>query len=305
MTTRDRLLAVLVAVVWGLNFLAIRTGLDHFPPFFFAGLRFLVIAVPVVLLVPRPEVPWRWLLLYGTGFGTAQFAFLFLALDTGMPTGLASLVLQASAPFTVLLGAVLLREHVARRQVLGIALSVVGMAVIAYDRALTATVLPVLLTLLAALGWAFGNLGNRLARPSSPLRLTLWMTVVPPVPLLLLSAVLEGPTTGWVATERALTGDGWPGLVGLAYIVLIGTIAGSGIWTLLHARHPAGVVAPFSLLVPVVGIGAAWAAYGEVPTPVSVLGGVVVVAGVLLGLPARPAAAAPVPVEVAAAPSVR
>ena len=162
---------------------------------------------------------------------------------------------------------------------------------------LTATLLPVLLTLLAALGWAFGNLGNRLARPQSPLRLTLWMTVVPPLPLLLLSAVVEGPTVGWAATGRAFSGQGWPGLVALAYIVLLGTIAGSGIWTALHSRHPAGVVAPFSLLVPVVGIAAAWIALGEVPTTVSVLGGVVVVAGVLLGLPGR---ATPAPAPVAA-----
>lgn len=287
MTTRDRLLAVLVAVLWGLNFLAIRTGLDSFPPFYFAALRFLVIAVPVVLLVPRPQVPWRWLLLYGTGFGTLQFAFLFLALDRGMPTGLASLVLQASAPFTVLLGAVLLGEHVARRQLLGIGLAMLGMGAIAYDRASTASLLPVLLTLLAALGWALGNLGNRLAKPARPLRLALWMTVLPPLPLLALSAALEGPTAGWAATERALTGQDWPGVLSLAYIVLLGTIAGSGIWTALHARYPAGVVAPFSLLVPVVGIAAAWAVLGEVPTVVSVGGGVVVLLGVLLGLPAR------------------
>lgn len=286
-TTRDRLLALLVAVLWGLNFLAIRVGLDHFPPFFFAALRFLVLAVPVLLFIPRPAVRWRWLLLYGTGFGTLQFAFLFLALASGMPTGLASLVLQASAPLTVLLGAVLLHEHVSLRQLLGISLAALGMTVIAWDRAATAALLPVLLTLLAALGWAMGNLGNRLAEPDSSLRLTLWMTTVPPLPLLALSALVEGPTAGWEATARIFSPTGWPGLAALVYTVLLGTLAGTGIWTALHSRYPAGVVAPFSLLVPVVGMAAAWAALGEVPSPVSVLGGVVVIAGVLLGLPRR------------------
>lgn len=287
MTTRDRLLALLVALLWGLNFLAIRIGLDHFPPFFFAGLRFLVIAVPVLLFVPRPRVRWRWLLLFGTGFGTMQFAFLFLAIASGMPTGLASLVLQASAPFTVLLGAVLLKERVSARQLAGIGVAILGMVVIAWDRALTAALLPVLLTVLAALGWALGNMGNRLARPDSALRLTLWMTTVPPLPLLALSAVIEGPTVWWDATGRAFTADGWPGLVALAYIVLPSTIVGSGIWTALHSRYPAGVVAPFSLLIPVVGVAGAWVALGEVPTVVSLLGGLIVIAGVVLGLPPR------------------
>jgi O-acetylserine/cysteine efflux transporter len=97
MTFRDRLLATAVAVLWGGNFLAIHVGLQHFPPLFMAALRFAVIAVPTLLLVPRPRVPLRWLLGYGLGFGTVQFVFLFVAMDIGMPTGLASLVLQASA----------------------------------------------------------------------------------------------------------------------------------------------------------------------------------------------------------------
>ena len=105
MPPRDRLLAAVVAVLWGANFLAIHVGLQHFPPLFLAALRFAVIALPTVLFVPRPQVRLRWLLGYGLGFGTLQFLFLFVAMDVGMPTGLASLVLQASAPRTTVNGA--------------------------------------------------------------------------------------------------------------------------------------------------------------------------------------------------------
>lgn len=294
MNLRDRALAALVAVLWGCNFLAIHAGLEHFPPFFFAGLRFAVIAVPVVLLVPRPDVPWRWLVGYGLGFGTVQFAFLFLAMDVGMPTGLASLVLQASAPFTVLLGVLLLGERLGRRQAIGISLAIAGMVVIGVHRAQTAALLPVILTLLAALGWAFGNLASRMARAKDPLGLVLWMSVVPPLPLFALSAAVEGPAVGWGSLGEALSGEAWLAVAGLVYIVLIGTLAGSGIWTALMARHPAGVVAPWSLLVPPVGIGVAWLVLDEVPSVTELVAGAVVVLGVLLGTP-RPAA--PVPDE--------
>lgn len=287
MTTRDRLLGLTVVVLWGLNFLAIRVGLDHFPPFFFAALRFLVIAVPVVLFIPRPRVPLKWLLLYGFGFGFLQFAFLFAAMAAGMPTGLASLVLQSSAPFTVVLGAVLLREHVTRRQAIGIAVAVLGMVLIGWDRANNATLLPVILTLLAGLGWAFGNLGNRLAKAESPMRLMLWMTVVPPIPMLALSAVVEGPSVGWHAVSDAFGPQGWPGLVALAYIVIPATIIGSGLWTVLMSRNPAGLVAPFSLLVPVVGIAAAWIFLSETPSVLALIGGVVVIGGCLGGMSVR------------------
>ncbi|MGW0043179.1 EamA family transporter [Rhodococcus sp. NPDC003348] len=293
MTNRDRLLGILVALLWGLNFLAIRAGLDHFPPFFFVALRFLVIAIPVVLFVPRPNVPLRWLLLYGTGFGVLQFAFLFWAMDSGMPTGLASLVLQASAPMTVLLGALLLRERVGRRQVVGIVVAVGGMVAIGWDRFTHASLLPLLLTLCGAFGWALGNIGSRQAGTAdrragtdtgSPMRLMLWMTVIPPLPMLALSAVIEGPTAGWSALGSSLTTDGWPALAGLAYVVALGTIVGSGLWTGLMSRYPASTVAPFSLLVPVVGIGAAWLVLDERPTALALVGAVVVVGGCLFGV---------------------
>jgi drug/metabolite transporter (DMT)-like permease len=282
---RDRLLAIVVAALWGANFLAIHVGLEHFPPLFLAALRFLVIAIPTVLLVPRPRVPLRWLIGYGLGFGTVQFLFLFVAMDIGMPTGLASLVLQASAPFTVLLGALLLRERMTARQVVGIALAVLGLVAIAVAQAQAAAVLPLVLTLVGALGWAFGNLAARLADPPNPLHLTLWMSVVPPIPLLAVSLATEGPAADWAALRAAVTPAGVPGLLALGYLAVLATVLGAGIWTGLMRRYPAGVVAPYSLLVPVVGIALAAAALNERPTVVELVAGVVIVGGVLLGTP--------------------
>ena len=279
MTSRDRLLGLTVVVLWGLNFLAIRAGLDHFPPFFFAALRFFVIAIPVILFVPRPQVPLKWLLVYGLGFGVGQFAFLFWAMHAGMPTGLASLVLQSSAPFTVVLGAAALRERLRPAQVSGLLVAMVGMTVIGWDRAQHAALLPVALTLLAGLSWALGNIGNRKAASDQPMRLMLWMCVIPPLPMLALSLGVEGPSAGWDALTSSLHGTGPLALAGLAYIVILGTVAGSGLWTALLSRYPAGMVAPFSLLVPIVGIGASWLVLHEEPSVLSLVGGAVVIAG--------------------------
>lgn len=291
MTIRHRLLAGFVAILWGGNFIAIHVGLEHFPPLFLAAIRFLVLAVPTVLLVPWPRVPLRWLLGYGVGFGTVQFIFLFIAMDIGMPTGLASLVLQASAPFTVLLGALLLHERISPRQGIGITIALLGLAVIAVSRAQVAAVLPVLLTLLGALGWAFGNLASRLAAAPNPMHLTLWMTVVPPIPLLAMSLIWEGPSAGWEALRTAVTPAGLPGVVALGYIAVLGTLVGSGLWVGLMRRYPAGVVAPYSLLVPVVGIALAATVLGERPSVVELVAATVIVGGVVLGTP-RPVASA-------------
>lgn len=289
---RDRLLAVSVAVMWGCNFLAIHFVIEHFPPLFAGALRFVVIALPTILLVPWPGVRVRWLIGYGLGFGTGQFAFLFVGMDLGMPTGLASLVLQASAPFTVLLGALVLGERVTARAATGIAVALAGMAAIAWQRAEHAALLPVALTILAALSWALGNLCSRRAlQPDghpgradiNPLHFTLWMSVVPPIPMFALSMVFEGPAAGVRALADSGTTQGMIALGGLTYVVLVGTIAGSGLWSTLMRRNPAGVVAPFSLLVPIVGMSMAFLLLAERPTPVELAAGAVVILGVLFG----------------------
>ena len=281
MPIRDRLLAVLVAVVWGANFPATALALEQFPPLFLVALRFVLVAIPALLLVPRPQVPLRWLFGVGLGIGLLQFAFLYLGMAAGMPSGLASLVLQASAPFTVLIAGIALREKISRRQLIGISIAVVGLAAIAVHRAQVAALLPVVLTLCGALGWAVGNVCSRQAHAPKPLHLTLWMSVVPPVPMLVLSLLVEGPTRVVTSLRTAFTLDALPAVLGLLYIVVIATLLGYGLWNSLLSRHPSSVVAPFSMLVPVVGVLTSWLAFGVVIDRVELIAGLTVVAGVL------------------------
>jgi len=281
MSPRDRLLAVLVAVCWGLNFPATALALDHFPPFFMVALRFALIAIPTVLFVPRPQIEFRWLLGAGLGIGLLQFAFLYAGMAAGMPSGLASLVLQASAPFTVLIAGIWLRERITPRQAAGIAIAVLGLAAIAVHRAQVAALLPVILTLCGALGWAIGNISTRKAEAPNPFRLTLWMSVVPPVPMLALALLVEGPERIGDSLATSFTLDALPAVLGLLYIVLIATLVGYGIWGGLLKRNPSSVVAPFSMLVPVVGVLASWLAFGEVIDQVELIAGIFVVGGVL------------------------
>lgn len=289
MTARDRFLALVVAVVWGLNFPATALALEHFPPFLLAALRFTILAIPTLLFVPRPRIPFGRLLLVGFGLGVLQFSFLYLSMASGMPSGLASLVLQASAPFTVVLAGVFLRERLTGRQVVGVTIAVAALGLIALHRSQTAALLPVVLALCGALGWAIGNVATRRAGAANPLHLTLWWSVVPPIPMAVLSFVVEGPDRIDAALGTAFTAEALPADLGLLYIVLVATLVGYGIWSRLLATYPSSTVAPFSMLVPVVGVLASWAAFGEVPDLVEVLAGAVVVGAVLWS--SRPARA--------------
>jgi O-acetylserine/cysteine efflux transporter len=293
MSLRDRLLALFVVVCWGLNFPATALALEHFPPFFLVALRFSIIAIPTLLFIPRPKVPFRWLLGVGLGIGTLQFAFLYLGMAAGMPSGLASIVLQASAPFTVLIAGVWLRERITARQAVGIAIAVIGLGVIAFHRSQVAALLPVVLTLCGALGWAIGNVSSRKAQAPNALHLTLWMSVIPPLPMIAVALWFEGPARIGDSLVTALTLEALPSVLGLLYIVVVATIVGYGIWNGLLSRYPSSTVAPFSMLVPVVGVVASWAAFGEVIDLTELLGGAAVVVGVLVSSYRRRSRSAP------------
>ena len=281
MQPRDRLLALAVPVLWGLNFPATAYSLQHYPPFLAAALRFTLLAIPTILLVPRPQVRTIWLIGTGFGLGVLQFGFLYVAMEAGMPPGLASLVLQAQAPFTMLLATLLLGERLTARRAAGVGIAVLGLAFIGAHRAQAASWVPVALTLLAALGWATGNICSRLARAPKPLQLTMWMSLVPPIPTFLLSLWFEGPRIA-PALSTALTREALRANLGLLYIVVCASILGYGIWNTLIARYSASAVAPWSMLVPVVGVLSSWVAFGEAPALVELAAGVLVVGGVLI-----------------------
>jgi O-acetylserine/cysteine efflux transporter len=283
MPPRHVALAVLIAVVWGVNFVVIHAGLQHFPPLLFSALRFTFVAIPAVFVVGRPRVPWRWVVAVGFSLGVASFGLLFVGIDQGMPAGLSSLVLQTQVIFTVAFAGLVLGERPRRAQILGAAIALAGLAVIATDRASSSPVLPFLLVIAAAAAWGVSNVCTRIAQPPDGLALMVWASLVAPLPLLGLALAFEGPQQ----IGDALRGIDLGGIGALAYIVGPSTLFGFAAWSGLLRRYPAATVAPFTLLVPVFGIAAAALTLGERPSAPELGGAALVILGLLYGL-ARP-----------------
>jgi O-acetylserine/cysteine efflux transporter len=295
---RHRALAVLVAVVWGVNFVVIDAGLAGVPPLLLVAVRFTLVALPLVAVVPRPDAPWRTVVAVGAFMSLGQFSLLYLGIHLGMPPGLASLVLQAQVIGTIALARVALGERPSRRQLAGALVGTAGLAVVATARGLSSPALPLLLTLGAALSWAVGNVISRKARVRSGLSLVVWSALVVPVPSLALSLLVDGPD----AVGRALAHPPVSAVLATAYTVYGASLLGYAVWNGLLARYPAGAVVPYVLLVPPVGIAAAWLLQGETPGVAEVVGGAVMLLGVAAAtVPPR----RPVPEQVGAAPAAR
>ncbi|WP_293193020.1 EamA family transporter [Ottowia sp.] len=280
MTGRHLLLALAVVAVWGTNFVVIKLALAHLPPLLFAALRFALAAVPLVLFVRRPAVPWRNLAFYGLTIGVGQFGLLFFVMTRYISPGLASLVIQAQVFFTVGLAMALAGERLRPFQGVAALVAAAGIAVIASHTDGHTTALGLVLTLAAALSWALGNMASRAAGPVDVLAYVAWSSLFAVPPLALLSLALEG----WPRIAAGLAQADAATWAAVLWQSLGNTIFGYGAWAWLLARYPAATVTPFALLVPVFGMGAAALALGEPLPPWKLLAAGLVMGGLALNL---------------------
>jgi O-acetylserine/cysteine efflux transporter len=258
MEFRHILLALLVAAIWGVNFTVISVGLGSFPPLLLVALRFAIAAIPVLFL-PRPDVAWPRLIAISATLFLGQFALLFSSMAIGMPPGLASVALQSQAFLTILIAVVVLRERPSGRQTMGTLVALAGLAVIAGTIGGDLSLVGLALCLAAALCWAAGNVLLKGAGNTDMFALVAWLSLLPPLPLLLLSMAFDGPAT----IGDALTTIDWRGAGAVLYIALLSTTLCFAIWGRLLKRYPAATVAPFSLLVPIFGAMSAALVLGE------------------------------------------
>lgn len=288
MSVKDMLLALCVVVAWGVNFVVIKLGLQGMPPFLLAGLRFALVAFPAILFVRRPPIPLRWLVVYGMTISFGQFAFLFLAIKLGMPAGLASLVLQAQAFFTLLLGALLLAEKLRWNHIVGIIIATLGMFMLATagmegQTSAGITLTTMMLTLSAALSWGLGNITNKIImrnRSVPIMSLVVWSALVPVIPFFACSLLFEGQA----AIVNSLLHIGLQTVLALFYLAFVATIIGYAIWGNLLSRYETWRIAPLSLLVPVVGIITAALVLDERLSGQQMLGAVVIILGLLVNV---------------------
>jgi O-acetylserine/cysteine efflux transporter len=281
MRLRDLALVLLVVLLWGVNFVVIKLGLRGVSPFVLAGLRFTLTAFPAIFFLRRPKLPLRVYAGFSLFTFLAQFTLLFWAIKVGMPTGLSSLVHQSQAFFTVLLAAVVLGERPQRAQLVGMAVAALGLVSIASASGKEFPLAGLLLNLGAAVAWAAGNLvGRTLARHGevNALAFVVWAALPLPIPFFALAWALEGQGAV-VASLTAMDAVSW---AAAAYLAFGATLGGYGLWSRLLRSYPAGQVARFTLLVPVIGLLCGWLAFGERLTAAQLLGCALVIAGLAL-----------------------
>ena len=185
---RDLLLTLAVVTLLGFTFVPIKVGLRELPPFALAALRFFFAAVPLVLVIRRPRMPWPDVVGYGLAIGVFQFGLLFLGIKLGMPAGISSLIIQVQVFFTIGLAIAFLGDRFQRHNLIGAVVATAGIAVLALQSLIEgahATLVGFALVLVAAFAWGVGNVIAKraaAAHDADLFSLVVWSSLVPPVP---------------------------------------------------------------------------------------------------------------------------
>ena len=286
MKPADVFIAVLVAVIWGLAFVASRIALDEFSPELMTTLRFAIAAIPC-LFVRKPDVSWRLLLAISFALFLGQFLAQAFAIAHGVPVGLTSVIVQSQALFTIAFAALLFRELPTRMQAAGIAVATIGLLLICGTVGYDFSVGAFAVLMISPVSFAIGNLALRRAQHARMFDLFAWLCLAAAVPLLALTLLSNGPQPTWHAL-------GQMSLTGLACMVFLGGVSTSiayWLWGRLLRDYPAAQVVPFALLVPFVGSAASSIVFGETFGPLRLAGMVTVIGGIaLMVLAKRPQA---------------
>ncbi|MGN6671609.1 MAG: EamA family transporter [Candidatus Nucleicultricaceae bacterium] len=278
MTLQHTFFAILTAFIWGVNFIAIKLSYESFTPFALLTVRFLATVFPLIFFVKKPDCSWLLLFKIALFLWLGQFIFTFLAIYMGMPAGITALVLQVQAIFTVGLTAMLHSYRPRLTEILGIFISLMGIALIGCQIEGKTNLIGFFFLLLGALSTSFSNLLYRGKTNVNPLGLVVWSSLIPPIPLFILSLIFEGPWALITSFERLTFVSG----SSVLYTSYFSTVIGSSLWAYLLRNYEPARVVPFGLLVPVFSIVAAFFVLDETVTLETILAASLIILGLLL-----------------------
>ena len=251
MQFRDALLALLVALVWGANFLVAKIATQEIPPFFLLFLRTIFATLPFIFFIPKPKnLSWSMITGIGLSLNVGKMSFIFWSLYLGLSPGIAALTLQTQVLFTIILAKIFFNNRVSLQQAIGVSIAIAGMVMIGVEMQGQASFTGFLCILCAALCWSFTNILYTKAKDVETFPLIIWTGLIPPLPLFGLSLGFEG----WDTILYSITHVTWVGLTALTFTVVAATWIGATCWALLFRKYPATMIAPYALLIPVVAI---------------------------------------------------
>jgi O-acetylserine/cysteine efflux transporter len=275
---KDICLAIGIALCWAFNLVVIKLAIKGISPLTFGCLRFVFVAFPLIFFIKRPNIPLKKLILIGLVLGVSKFALMFKGLEMGISVGMCALTLQTQVIFTALFSYIFFRHRLSKREIFGIALALCGVGMLGVQSENVSTLTGFVLVLSSALCWGLSNNIASTLKGVNMLQLTVWMSLVPPIPYFLLSHFWEGPEVFMQSLYAFSTKE----FAATAYIVIIATLFGLTGWTWLMRQHNPAKISIYGLLIPVFSVFFGWLCLDENLSTLSFLACMVVFSGLVI-----------------------
>ncbi|MFM8563496.1 MAG: drug/metabolite exporter YedA [Acidimicrobiia bacterium] len=243
--------AALAAVwlIWGSTYLAIKIGLETFPPFFMQGMRFVVASILMLVFLRSRGTPWpsrrqvRNALAIGPLLLIGGLGMVTLAEDRGVDSGLVATII-AIQPMMMALWGGLWSVWPNRVQWLGMILGMSGVVVLVSDDGLSGSTSGIALVLVACVSWSFGSaLSRRVDMPSGAMTTALEMASAA-VCFVVLS----------IGTGERIDAPSLRSSAALAYLIFFGSIIGFSAFTYLISTVSGPLAMSYAYVNPAIAV---------------------------------------------------
>lgn len=273
LTPTDAAIGIFIAVLWGLNFVAIKISVIHFPPIFASGLWFLLVAIILIWFTRPPKGMFPYVLAISMTLGTLHFIFVFVGL-TQVDPAVSSIILQLGVPFSALLAWAMLNDSFGWKRAIGMLIAFGGVAIVAGESSVSSSMFHVGLCVAGAVCWGVSNILIKKLVGVGPLQLTAWMALFAAPQLFVVSLLME--ENQWTAVESA----GMIEWVSIVYMAIGASIVAYGLWYYLMNKYEVSSIVAINLMPPVVAaVSSAWL-LGEEMSWEKIVGGVITLFGV-------------------------
>ena len=286
MTAVDILTLLLVTLVWGFNFAIVKVGLAQLPPILFVSLRFFVVALLLLPFLKWPQHKRGLIALLGVTLGVVHFSMFFLGVS-GLEASTAAIAIQLQVPFASIVAAVVYRDRLGWRRLLGMAFAFAGVALVAGAPRSHPAIGSLLLVIGAACVWSIASMMMKeIGDELDVLALNGWVAIIAAPLLLVVSLIFEH------GQGAALAASDWRAWLSLLFQACLVTLFGYSVWYRMMRRFSLNQVMPFTLLVPVFGVLSGVLFLGDHLTRLMLLGAALTIAGIGIIVLRRPRIAA-------------
>ena len=278
MSTKHVVMAFIIVILWGLNFVTLKIAVLSLPPIFLAGLRFFLISFPWIFFVKKPKVSNKQFFSLPITLGVLQYSLLYYGMSTGLSVGLSAVILQTQSFFTVIMSAFLIKEKPSLNEIIGLIIGMLGVIILLTYNDGDFKLDAIFIILAAAMSWGVANIQLKNLGNINMVSFLIWISPLAAILLFIISFILEYDSLLKIDFSNIEIKV----FLSIFYTAYISTVIGFTMWQYLLNKYKSIQITPYGLLVPVTGSIFAYIILNEVLEIYQIISGIIIIIGLMI-----------------------